>query len=259
MSDGLALPDVLPEVRRPARSDAVVDPAWRWRIVGAIVLAHLLLLLAVDASLGLREPLAPRSRDEGVVIRWIEAESAVAAESAPTDAAPVALAPTTPRPQEQLRAPTSLPPAAASAASPSAVVDAETRGAGALPSRLLFDPDGRLRVSQSVVDAAAARPSPGYATPTRDGLPPIRSPIPYRKTRFDDDWVPDGETLGDEVMRKVAVEREFKTPWGTRWRCAIVLVFAACGDVPPAPMRNPPKMPWETYVEDAVQRAAPDF
>jgi hypothetical protein len=252
MPDGLALP-LLPEVvRRPARGPAPVDPRLRWRIVAGIGVGHLVLLLLVDGALGPRDvPARVGDADAGVVIRWID----ITPPAVPAPAPPTGMAVPSPA-AAPVRAPATVPQSAG-ASGPDAPASAVGSTAAApavatddaLDTARLFDPNGRLHLSREVVDAAAATPQPGFAAPPRAELPPIRSPVPYRPTRFDAAWVPDGETLGDELMRKVALEREFKTPWGTRWRCAIVLVFAACGDVPPAPMKNPPKMPWETYIE----------
>ena len=67
--------------------------------------------------------------------------------------------------------------------------------------------DGSLRLSQEVHDAAAAKPAPGYIE--KDMTPPAfmthRSPVEYRATRFDKYWVPDQETLGQELARKYPI------------------------------------------------------
>lgn len=253
MPDGLALPLLPDVVRRPSREAAPIDPRLRWRIGAGIVVGHLVLLLLVDASLRPRFAV-PQRVDAGVQIRWIDITLPALPAPAPDAAAVVPDA--TPPPDAATIGP------ADAASAPAVSRAAETLAAevdDGVDTARLFDPDGQLRLSAAVVDAAAQGPAPGFAPPAREGLAPIRSPIPYRKTRFDDDWVPDGETLGDELMRKVTLEKEIKTPWGTRWRCAIVLVFAACGDVPPPAMKNPPKMPWETYVEEDEPPALLDF
>jgi hypothetical protein len=113
----------------------------------------------------------------------------------------------------------------------------------------LFDPDGSLRLSPQVVDAAATRAQqPDFTPPPAARWPTVKSPLPYKATRFEPYWVKSNETMGEELFRHVIFEKEFKTPWGTRWRCAYILFIGGCGDVPPPPMKNPPKMPWETYL-----------
>lgn len=115
-------------------------------------------------------------------------------------------------------------------------------------TRQLFNDDGSPRLSKAAIDASQTpATAPDFAPPQPQAIAPIRSPIPYKPTRLDDYWVPSNETLGAEARRRVTVEKAFKTPWGTTWRCAWFLTIGGCGDVPPPAMKNPPKAPWETY------------
>jgi hypothetical protein len=71
----------------------------------------------------------------------------------------------------------------------------------------LVNPDGSLRLSQEVIDAAEAKPAPGYI-PKDTSSPEFmahESPVEYRSTRFDKYWVPDKETLGQELARKYPI------------------------------------------------------
>lgn len=244
MPDGLALPLLPDAVRRPARTPATIDPRLRWHIAVAVAAGHLALLLLVDAALRPRLPLRPPAAP-GLTIRWIDIVLPEASPAPRADPTSVERASDGRRPVE------ATVDAARAAAAPDRATATGASAATATPdTRRLFGPDGRPSLSREVVDASGAKAKPDFAPPTREELPPILSPLPYRETRFDKDWAPDGETLGEELVRKLSRETEVRTPWGTRWRCKVVIVGVACGDVPPAPMKNRPKMPWETYIEE---------
>lgn len=69
----------------------------------------------------------------------------------------------------------------------------------------LFGSDGRPLVSQSVIDAADAKPMPGYVDKPREGDRFVgdHDTVKYRSTRFNRYWRRDKETLGQEIVRKV--------------------------------------------------------
>ena len=71
----------------------------------------------------------------------------------------------------------------------------------------IVNPDGSLRLSQEVFDAADAKPAPGFQPKdaTQPGFMAHKSPVDDRKTRFDKYWVPDKETLGQELARKYPI------------------------------------------------------
>lgn len=227
----------------------------------ALALLHVAGILWLDRAMRLRPrvPAAPVVvEDTGVVIRFLPDAAVPAPAPEPAESAPAA-APALADPPRA--APINTPPAAVLSANPfvtapPGIPATPAPAADAGPIRApgttidtsrLFEPDGSPRLSEEVVEAAAAKPVPEYIARTAPGLAPIRSPIPYKPTRFDEVWVPDGESLGQELVRKATPEKEFKTPWGTRWRCKWVLVIAVCGDVPPPAAKNAPKAPWETY------------
>jgi hypothetical protein len=230
----------------------------------ALALLHVAGVLWLDRAMRLRPQVVRVPavvEDGGVVIRFLPDETIAPEASAISPALPPVVAdPTAPsvpdRTATKVRVsptvasgPTTEPIDAAATASPTTAPPA-TDAAGpstAIDTARLFEPDGSPRLSDTVVEAASAKAAPDYIARRDPGLAPIRSPVPYKPTRFDDAWVPDGESLGQELVRKATPEKEFKTPWGTRWRCKWVLVIAVCGDVPPPAAKNAPKAPWETY------------
>jgi hypothetical protein len=75
--------------------------------------------------------------------------------------------------------------------------------------------------------------------------------LPYRSTRFNRRWVPDGETLAGAFVRKATLEKHWDTRAGNRIQCAVVVIIPAClwGWIPRVPieelqaMRADPPMP----------------
>ncbi len=273
MPDGLpplTLPHLPFEIARPSRDPAPVDIVrLRW-VLSVLLLLHILGAVLVDRAMQLQALPPAAAPQESIEIVFLDA--AATAPAAVADAeppatppvvatldapAPVALPirqalsrPQPPSPPNAMRAPVQ-PLAAPSAASPAPVV---------LDSLQLFNDDGSPRLSKQAIEAAQPLvAAPGFAPPKPQALAPIRSPIPYKPTRFDEYWVPSNESLGAEVMRRVIVEKEFRTPWGTRWRCAWIIILGGCGDVPPPAMKNPPKAPWETYQTEPQSPRAVDF
>jgi hypothetical protein len=64
-----------------------------------------------------------------------------------------------------------------------------------LDTRRLFDPNGRVQLPDGMVTREAV--------PQRSPMDPPRRLIPDQRTRFDAAWEPDGESLGQELVRKV--------------------------------------------------------
>lgn len=178
-------------------------------------------------------PVAP-TREAG------PSRDAAAAAAVPEVTLPAA-APTAPvpRPSVSMHAPASPQPS-----SPAMTLDTSR----------LFDAEGRPRLSQSVLDAAARAveaPAPAWRERVFEPSPqfrPRRSTVPYAPTRFDRVWVADRETLGQELLRRSIVSRDVKTPWGTVWKCGGSLflpLMVGCADVPPRPLERPPAGPGE--------------
>ncbi len=168
---------------------------------GAIALLHVammigLYLLARDQGL-----IAGKPRETVLEVVFLPEPTppleAPTPEATPELAAPAA-SPTTPpptparraKPGEQTMSVEFGPPAPTTTSAP--------------PVRL-FGSDGRPLVSQSVVDAADAKPAPGYVDKPREGDRFIgdHDNVQYRSTRFNRYWRRDKETLGQEIVRKV--------------------------------------------------------
>ncbi len=258
----MILPQLPPHIARPSRELAPVDVVRRRWIVLALVLLHLLGAVLVDRAMQLQALPQSAARDESIEVVFFD----------PPASAPVVLADTLPLPLAPAAAPAPTPAVVARApppAQPPSLLPAQPQtlaapsaapAAAQLDTLRLFNDDGSPRLSKAVIDAAQpVVTAPDFAAPQPQAIAPIRSPIPYKPTRLDEYWVPSNETLGAQALRRVIVEKEFKTPWGTTWRCAWILIIGGCGDVPPAAMKNPPKAPWETYQTEPETPRAVDF
>lgn len=257
MPDGLpplTLPQLPLEIARPSRAPGPVDVVPRRWVLSALVLLHILGAMLVDRAMQLQPLPLAAALQESIEIVFFDAPARLPAalESAQPPATPPVVEPPVtsavaaqriPLPQLQ-----PLPNALREPAQPLAAPGAAPPAPAALDSSRLFNDDGSPRLSKQAIDAAQPLvAAPDFAPPKPQAIAPIRSPIPYKPTRFDEYWVPSNEPLGAEIMRRVILEKEFKTPWGTRWRCAYIIILGGCGDVPPPAMKNPPKAPWETY------------
>lgn len=194
MPDGLAplrLPELPTHVARPSRDGGGPDP-WRRRAAWLVLAAHAVGVVVVDQALRLRD--APRvapPAETVVEIRFLPPDPV---EATPVASNPVVEAPATTRPAAPR---TRQPP---TAAPPRRDDGMAARFLPATPepsieTRRLFDPDGRVRLPDGLAD--------GSPPPARDPMAPPASPLPIERTRFDRAWRPDGETLGQEAVRRV--------------------------------------------------------
>jgi hypothetical protein len=186
MADGPLLPELPDTIRRPARSGGDDDRRLRRLVIAGIVLAHAIgaVLLELASEMRWRAPAV--QAEQSFVIEFLPPD-AVPPEDAPVLPAPTASAPV-PRTAAQPR-----PESAPVAEEPGLSVQflpAEPP----LESRRLFDPDGRLRLPEGLVTREPVAP--------RDPMAP-REVLPFERTRFDRAWVPDGESLGQTLVRKV--------------------------------------------------------
>lgn len=262
---GLAGPLALRLDPRAATARAATPAArmpWRRGVQTGVIVLHGVLLLALIEAMALRDGPAvsrtPAGQEAPLVIEFdltdpVPTVSPPPAASTrdPMSASPVAeLAPRADaRPNTAApRLPASAPAAAVATAAATPVAQP------ALETPRLFDSEGRPRLSQSVLDAAARAaeaPAPAWRERVFEPSPqfqPRRSTVPYVPTRFDRAWVADRETLGQELMRRSIVSRKVKTPWGTVWQCGGSLflpVLVGCADVPPRPLERPPAGPGE--------------
>lgn len=176
---------------RRARRESTV-PQRRRGAIAVVVLLHLLLVLALKSAMQVRWD-APTLDAAPLVIRFDDAAPASRFDPAlavpePATASPPAAAPSTARvPAQVARAP--------------ADPDAQSH-----MSLRLFEPDGALRLSREVVEAAAPAPEPVPEYRERKRETNVwragRPAIVYRPTRFERHWKPDRENLAQELVRK---------------------------------------------------------
>lgn len=179
---------------RRARRESVV-PQRRRGAIAVVVVLHLLLALALKSGMQVRWD-EPSHEAAPLVIRFDEPSPA-----SPPDPA-LAVAPPA----------TAPPPAAVAPATARAPADATRVPAAPAPaapprtSLRLFEPDGTLRLSREVVEAAepAPGPVPEYRERKRetDVWRAGRPAVAYQPTRFERHWKPDRENLAQELVRK---------------------------------------------------------
>jgi hypothetical protein len=111
----------------------------------------------------------------------------------------------------------------------------------------LYNRDGSLRLSPDI--KAIAEPTRAYRQFRGETLSESlqrHDTVPYDATRFEKSWAPPNESLAQELVRKAIVEKTVKTPWGTKMRCAALVIplFGACAfGIPDTPLANPPRAP----------------
>jgi hypothetical protein len=194
MDDGstrLRLPDLPTEIARPDRRVRAADP-WRARAAWMVLVAHAIGIVAADRALDLRMPARTGAMpvEAAVEIRFLPPDPVVEAPAVvPPSPGRGASTPTQPAPRQP---PTAPPPQREDG------IAAQFLPATPEPSietRLLFDPNGNVRLPDGFVDRSAP--------PPRDPMAPPRSPIPVERTRFDAAWKPDGENLAQQLSREV--------------------------------------------------------
>jgi hypothetical protein len=113
------------------------------------------------------------------------------------------------------------------------------------PPPQLYDATGQPRLPGSA-SSASSPTEPGYVQRMPQGDTQVMkhdSPVAYKATRFDNDWVPvRGKTSVDDALKravdKTTVTHTFHVAPGVRIHCAIALAALAggCGgDPPPKP------------------------
>ena len=117
------------------------------------------------------------------------------------------------------------------------------------PKAQLFDARGEVIVPTS----AASVTTPAYRAgilETRDAQRPQQpqSPIKYKPTVFEQDWVPEGESALESVVRKTVVSGTvLKLPGGYRLKCGIapLMLAGGCGIDDPDQLSRPLKVKHE--------------
>jgi hypothetical protein len=109
------------------------------------------------------------------------------------------------------------------------------------PAPRLYNKQG-----QALLPPPSSAATPEYATPepSEPSLMKHTTPLPYQSTRFNKDWAPDKESLGQKAFRKAVdattAQKTVRLPGGIKIKCVaspLMLAFG-CGPQPPPP---PPK------------------
>ena len=209
-------------------------PRERWRLGLALLLTilfHVVLVVLVRLEMRPRllpPPLATADNNNAISVNLYEAPLASAAAPAPP---PIDLPPVRTR-EVSTRQVRAQPPTPGHMTA----TIGETQ-----PSPKLFGAQG-----QALLPPPAASVTPAYAapTPTEPGLMKHSTPLPYQSTRFNKDWAPDKESLGQKAFRRAAdattVQHTFRLPGGIKITCGVspLMLAAGCGPQPPPP---PPK------------------
>lgn len=230
-----------------ARRERRVEPpptARRRVAIATVAVLHVLLLLALRA--GMQPDFGAPARDEMPLVVRFDEETPAAREDPALAIAPPAGAAPPPREKPRVRGATTPD------RTPALPSDAPVRDAAPTSLRL-FEPDGSLRLSDEVVEAARepAAPAPQYRErerrthvwraerPRIAGTPP---------TRFERRWKPDGENLAEELVRKVPLLGLILQNPSGRDRCPPRSIDPDCeGAVQPA-------FPDDPYPDDEVLR-----
>jgi len=232
-------------VLRAALPTLAHDQARSRLVVWALVIAgHGLLLWALDGTLDGALPDDPTPH-QVLTVRFIEAEvpPRPAPPQPPVTVAPVTTAPTPPqaasRPVTTRPTPADAPAIGAAAPAPSP---------DALPGAIAQSPlDLTWRAAPSAEPAPQAFNGPAGQSLAETMQRKVT--LPGTRSRLDPLWKPDGETALAELARRSTVTREFKDPWGGRWRCVIpfgTIIVGVCNfAIPQAPLKDAPLAPNE--------------
>lgn len=228
------LPD-LPYVRLTQRVAPPPDRRSLWLLLTLVLLAHVVLVWIAWRIL---RPAPVRYDQRGVIsVSLIEPSSSM-------PAPPLLLAPP-PLPGQPAPAP---PPRRLHYVPPAkGAMQAQMEGVKGPPLQL-YQSNGQIRAPATTANAA---PAPAYSAPGIKGsqIYSGKSPIPYKPTRFNQDWAPDKESLGartvgravDKAIEKTTVTKTVHLPGGIKLHCALspLALFAGCkGDDPQPPPKN---------------------
>lgn len=106
----------------------------------------------------------------------------------------------------------------------------------------VYDKQGSVKLPPAPPSTA---PAPNYVQQMPKGDDKVmshKSPLSYKETRFDKDWVPVRENIVQagvrNVVQAITVNQTIDVGSGARVDCSFMIVFASCGGNPPPP---PPK------------------
>lgn len=237
------------QARRNSRGLDPDQRAWlhevRWRrmpvsrrqvagVVAATLLLHLLAMLGASYTMRVQPASVHQQAQQRVIqVELIEKQRAPAPSPPPPQVLPdmQVRAPQASQPRAVRKLPEVKPPAAAEAPNPQATA-AE-----------LFDSQGKVVLPAAA--ASTARVAPDYQAGilhSRNKPAQPQSPIKYTPTRFDKDWVPDGENVLQSAVRKTTVVGTvLKLPGGYKVKCgvAILALGGGCGIASPEQLSAP--------------------
>jgi hypothetical protein len=224
----------LPYERLTQRTPVARDRRALWMLLVMVLLAHVVLVWLAWRIL---RPSPHRHGERNVIAVMLSEPSAVPP--------PPPLLPPPPLPGQPAR--TSMPRPVHHEAPARGATSATLEGVKA-PPLTLYQSNGQIQIPPS---ASTAAPAPAYRAPGIKGsqIYSGKSPVPYTPTRFNKDWAPDKESLGqktigravDKVIEKTTLKKTVHLPGGIKLHCALspLALFAGCkGDDPQPPPKN---------------------
>ena len=223
------MPD-LPYVRLTQRTRPPRQRRSLWMLLALVLLGHVLLAWLADLIL---KP-SPYQRAEGgaFMVTLVEPSSGLP---------PPPLVPPPPLPGQP------PPPLVHREASAPGAITATMEGVET-PRLNLYDSNGQIRLSTGASKQPVS--APAFSAPTLQGsqIYSGKSPVPYKPTRFNEDWAPDHETLGaktvgrafDKAVEKTTVVKTVHLPGGLKVKCGVSPLLLMLGCQSPPPPSAPP-------------------
>lgn len=224
----------LPYVRFTQRTPVPRDRRTLWMLLVLVLLAHMVLVWLAWRIL---RPSPHRTGEHDVI-------AVMLIEPPPNVPPPPPLLAPPPLPGQRR---TAMPRPVHHETPAKGAMQAQMEGVKAPPLQL-YESNGQIQIPPS---ASTAAPVPVYRAAEIKGsqIYSGKSPIPYKPTRFNQDWAPDKESLGqktigraiDKVIEKTTVKKTVHLPGGIKLHCALspLALFAGCkGDDPQPPPKN---------------------
>lgn len=226
----------LPYVRLTQRVQPPPERRNLWLLLALVLLAHVLLGWLTWRIL---RPSPTRHGEGGVIsVMLIEPSSNLPPPPPLVEPPPLPGRPAPTAPPRRLHY---VPPA-------TGAIQAQMEGVKGPPLDL-YESNGQIRLPPNASRQAA--PAPAYSAPGLQGsqIYSGKSPVPYKPTRFNQDWAPDHESLGaktvgravDKAIEKTTVQKTVHLPGGIKLHCAVspLMLLAGCkGDDPQPPPGN---------------------
>jgi hypothetical protein len=223
-------------------------------LVAAIIFHVLLFIFARLAMQAHEEVWAPPFTVDArpLEVRLLDREPRpVAASVPPPPALPAerskvaTTSPATPRLVREISQNPLIPPKPTTHATPAPKADvaataAPVAAAAPTPTHAdIYDKVGTVKLPPAPPSTA---PAPNYVQQMPKGDDKVmshKSPLSYKETRFDKDWVPVRENIVQagvrNVVQAITVNQTIDVGNGARVDCSFMIVFASCGGNPPPP------------------------